>query len=45
LTPEQKNFCDIARSAGAQFAIAYAFDDAVEILNEWNCLRRNINAG
>jgi hypothetical protein len=39
LTPEQKIFCDIARSANGQFAVAYGFDEAVAVLKRWGAVR------
>lgn len=39
LTQEQKIFCDVARSAGAKFAIAYDWDEAVDILAKWGAIR------
>jgi hypothetical protein len=39
LTPEQKIFCDVARSAGAKVAVAYDFDEAVAVLREWGAVR------
>jgi hypothetical protein len=44
LTQEQKIFCDVARSAGAQFAVAYDWDEAIAILGKWGAVKVTVAA-
>jgi hypothetical protein len=39
LTPEQKIFCDVARSAQGKYAVAYDFDEAMAVLKAWGAVR------
>ena len=43
LTKDQEDFRDAALAAGAQFEVAYSFDEAIALLSSWGVLRPGLN--